>query len=49
MNNDSLYDDLLLIEGKRILNNLNEGLKKSSDKKYIINKQKIMNSDKNNL
>ena len=47
--NDSLYDNLLFIEGKRIINNLSESIKISNDGKFIINSKKILYNDDANL
>ncbi len=47
--NDSLYDNLLFIEGKRIINNLSESIKISNDGKFIINSKKILYNDDEKL
>ena len=46
--NDDLYDNLLYIEGKRIINNMNESIK-IIDGKIIINRQKLFMNNINLL
>jgi len=46
--NDDLYDNLLYIEGKRIINNMNESIKIIDDK-IIINRQKLFMNNINLL
>ena len=47
--NDSLYDNLLFIEGKRIINKLSESIQITNDGKYIINSKKILYNDDEKL
>ena len=48
-NIDDLYENILMIEGKRILKNLNEGLKITNEGKFIINTKKLLINNKNNI
>ena len=47
--NDILYDNLLYIEGKRIINNLTDSFQITKDGHFIINSKKILYNDKDNL
>ena len=48
-NINDLYENILMIEGNRIINNLNEGLKMTKEGKFIINTKKILTNNKNNI
>ena len=47
--NESLYYDLLEIEGKRIINHLSDSIKVTNDGKYIINSNDLFNDTDTNI
>ena len=47
--NESLYYDLLEIEGKRIINHLSDSIKVTNDGKYIINSKDLFNDTDTNI
>ena len=47
--NESLFDDLLEIEGKRIINHLSNSIKLIKDGKFIINSKSLFNDNDTNI